>query len=80
MDPETMAEGVKKRFACETPPIDEKLLSEFKEFTGRWLKKNMIPLEASSDCTIEKWMESTKYPLWRKKQLLDAWIKCDKIF
>jgi len=72
-DARTMLDGVRKRFACQMPGRNKELLDELREFVKRKIPKMFKPLSPTSDVSVETWLESTKYPLWRKKQLIDCW-------
>lgn len=72
-DPYSFAEGVNKRVASELHPICPKLLRRFRRFVRNWLKRNMVPLGAEVDVSVEAWLDKTNYPKWRKEQLLQEW-------
>jgi hypothetical protein len=69
-DLETMLDGASRRFARQPPKPEDGLMFLFKKFVGRWLKKHMVPLSHFTDTSFETWIASTKYPLWRKNQLI----------
>lgn len=70
--PDSAILGAKKRFATEVPKIDQKLMSDFRSFVRKWIKENMTPLAYSSDVSVDTWLESTNYPLWRRDALRRA--------
>jgi len=69
-DPWTMLAGTCKRFAVETPEIDQDLLCEFSTFVKEYVEANYTPLPADTDVSVETWLEGTSYPLWRKEELM----------
>lgn len=72
-DPWTTMAGVAKRFACRPPPAEKDLLVRLSSFVKDWLGKNLTPLDPDSDTSLERWLEQTTYPLWRKEELRAAW-------
>ncbi len=77
-DPEckdTMKAGVLKRFVSQPPTPNPIKLRKLKRFVRRWVRKNLTPLASTSDVSVESWLASTNYPLWRKQQLLKKWNK-----
>jgi hypothetical protein len=70
-DTKTALDGAKKRMASWMPPeMDQNLAEEFTAFVDQWISENLTPLPSDSDCSVEKWLETTHYPQWRKEQLL----------
>lgn len=78
-DPETMKAGVRKRFAIRTPRGETQLLSKLRLFTQKWLRTNLVPLAPDSDTSVDKWLENTGYPKWRKDELRKKWEAVDNI-
>ncbi len=74
-DPYTMAAGVCKRFACAPPKPDSKRLTRLKEFVSKFVRENFKPIPREADISVSTWLESTNYPLWRKRELEEAWSK-----
>jgi len=72
-DRDTMIAGSRKRIAANPPTPEDELLQELTNFVDRWCVKNLTPLRPDSDTSVETWLEGTKYPDWRKKQLLNKW-------
>jgi hypothetical protein len=70
---ETMEAGVRKRAAFAPPMRKRKLVRRLAKFVRKWLDKNMRPLAADSDTSVETWIEKTNYPRWRKDALLATW-------
>jgi hypothetical protein len=68
-DPATMRAGVMKRFARAPPKPNPELMGRFNKFVRSWLSKNLAKLSPGSDTSIEKWLEGTSYPAWRKDEL-----------
>jgi len=62
-------DGVKYRFCRKPPDADPHLIEELGNFVRKWLRKNLSPLSADSDCSFKNWLDNTNYPQWRKKQL-----------
>lgn len=74
-DPVGMKTGAAKRFCMEPPPIDDEFLKGLESFVLRWVKKNLLPLDACSDTSVPTWLEKTNYTLARKSELLEKWKK-----
>lgn len=72
-DPATMRAGVMKRFARKCPQSDPQLMGRFRLFVKKWITENLNPLSPTVDTSIERWLEHTSYPLWRKQELLKKW-------
>lgn len=74
----SMAAGVRKRFAMRPPTPRRKLVRNLRRFVRRWLRHNMVPLSPTSDTRVTTWLETTNYPAWKKKELLETWQEvCD---
>lgn len=80
-DPKTLISGGFKRFMRRTPKPDRRLLDRLKEFVRRRLRDEVLwtPLEITSDCTFETWVNSTSYPDWRKEELKELWSTYDGV-
>lgn len=62
------------------PPPESRCLShEFVDFVQLWVEKNLTPLPADTDLSIETWLNGTHYPAWRKKQLIEKFNKVKDI-
>lgn len=72
-DPATMRAGVMKRFARKPPQSDPELMGKFNSFVRQWIRKNLTQLSPTEDTSIDKWLENTNYPMWRKEELLKKW-------
>lgn len=67
--------GVLNRFCSEPPPIDYRLLAEFREFVKA--EVSVLPVvDPDADVTEATWLAETHYPLWRQKQLITEWDDC----
>lgn len=69
-DPYTMVAGVMKRFAFRPPDPDLAFMGELMEFAKTFCETYLTPLSPDSDTSVNHWLDSTNYPLWRKKELL----------
>lgn len=69
-DTHTTLAGVCKRIACRPPRADPDLIRELTIFADNHMRKNYKPLQGDTDLSVLKWLASTNYPEWRKKQLL----------
>lgn len=67
--------GVRKRFTVKPPTINKVWLREFKEFVHNWIRSNLTPLRNDCDTSVETWLLSTSYPLWRREQLLSVYME-----
>lgn len=79
-DASTLMAGVKKRFLTRPPKADKQLLRNLKAFTRRWCKANLTPLPPDTDTSVDTWLGSTNYPLWRKVDLAAKWSKVQTIW
>jgi len=68
-DPNTAAAGVCARFGRAPPEPDKDKLERFGRFVADFISKNLTPLAPDTDVTFETWLEKTKYPRWRKREL-----------
>lgn len=75
--PATLEAGFRKRMATKPPPSSRSLRRRFRTFVSDWVRRNLIPLDADVDLGLEKWLESTLYPLARKQQLRAAHIRVE---
>lgn len=57
-----------KRVGTDTG-INRKFLRGLKQFTANWLRKNMRPLHAGTDLSVDSWLDSTHYSKSRKDRL-----------
>lgn len=69
-DTATALAGVVKRVASVHPVPDPELLVEFGKYVDVWLERNLVPLPADSDVSVEHWLSGTNYPLWRREELI----------
>lgn len=64
--------GVMKRIATEMPETESALFLEFESFCINFIERHLkcciIPSDA--DLSVEKWLEGTSYPAFRKAMLL----------
>jgi len=72
-DPETTMAGVRKRFAIKPPNADDRTLRRFSRFVRRWVRRNLTPIAADADVSVEHWLAHTDYPDWRRKELRVQW-------
>jgi len=68
-DPNTAAAGVCARFGRAPPEPNKDKLERFGRFVADFISKNLTPLAPDTDVTFETWLEKTKYPRWRKREL-----------
>jgi len=74
-DTDTVLDGIRKRFACKMPDMEMALQIKFHKFVRAWIRKNLKPLKADSDVSVETWLKSTNYPQWRREELLKKYLK-----
>jgi len=79
-DRDTMLAGAAKRFASEPPVPEEELLNEFTDFVDQWLVKNLVPLAPDVDTSVDTWLKTANYPLWRKLDLINKFDKLATIW
>lgn len=71
----TKVAGCLSRVLLAAPKSDPEWMGEFKTFVQNWLKKNLVPLESSSDVSLETWLNGTNYSAKRKQELREKWAK-----
>lgn len=64
-------DGVKHRVGGTSLPIDPTTLREFKEFVKDWIHKNLTPLDAETDVSVETWLKESPYTQERKDELAE---------
>lgn len=70
------AGGALKRFCAQPPgPVSPGFYSSLRSFTRNWVRANLRRLVDSDILTVEDWLETTRYPAWRKKELLGVYHK-----
>lgn len=66
---ETALAGVIKRVASRHPVPDPKVIKEFEKYVSDFLTKNLTPLPADTDVSVDTWLDNTNYPLKRRVEL-----------
>jgi hypothetical protein len=79
-DPDTTSAGARKRYLFQPPASASGRLAEFEAFVDAWLEKNMTPLPADADLSLESWLKRTNYPEKRKEELRRVSAKFRGIF
>jgi hypothetical protein len=67
--PISLVDGVAKRMAYLPPKACPILRAKFSKFVLDWLELNLTPIPHDYDFNIEKWLDMTNYPAWRKEQI-----------
>lgn len=73
-DSQTVIEGAKKRLVGNVPFASHSILRKFRSFVRYWLKHNLVPLKADTDFSLEHWLDGSKYPEWRKKEIRENYV------
>jgi len=71
-DVPTIVASVAKRIACVPPKANSQLRRLFRRFVGRWLRDNLEPIEPGHELDASRWIEGTKYPESRKRDLRET--------
>lgn len=79
-DPATLADGAVKRFLNKPISDVEGKLDGLRKFAQTWCERNLEQLPSDTDVSFDSWIEKSPYPRWRKRQLAEAWNKCDRQF
>jgi hypothetical protein len=79
-DTTTIVAGVLKRAASKHPQPSLPILKRLEVFVQKFLEENLTPLAPDCDTSIERWLEHTNYPLWRKQELLEKYSKIEDPF
>lgn len=74
-DTEMLIAGLIKRVAFQHPQADPKVLKRYGEFILNFLENNFTPLDPDTDITVDKWLEDSEYPLWRKEEIKNKYLK-----
>lgn len=69
--PPTVLAGCYYRFLRKMRKIKYGRLKRFKVFVTDWAVSNVSPLTVDDVPTVEEWLDSTVYPLYRKEELLE---------
>lgn len=72
-DRESSIGGEAKRSAADPPKANRQLRRRLARFVRKWLERNLTPLDCAADDSVERWLEHSNYPEWRKKEILEAW-------
>lgn len=75
----TAQAGVIKRLAFRPPQANAIQMAKFSEFVAGWVKRNLIPLAATSDTSVDTWLAGTNYPEWRRAALRNKWANVEKM-
>ena len=75
-DTDTLMKAARKRVMRESPISKPGTRRRFRSFVRVWVRKHLTPLDADTDMSFETWLEQTKYPAWRKAQLVEAHKDC----
>lgn len=68
-DFKSLIDGVAKRMAYKPPKYNRKIRRKFRRFVRKWIRANLTPILPSFKMDIEKWLEETNYPEWRKDEI-----------
>jgi hypothetical protein len=68
-DSRTTLAGVQNRVGCKTPQLSPDKLQRLSEHTLKFCKRHFKPLPSDTDLSVDTWLESCPYPLWRKDEL-----------
>lgn len=67
----TLLQGCLSRFAADPPKASRTLLRSLRRFVRKYVRDNLVPLEADYDLSVERWLEeNTTYSAKRKEELL----------
>jgi len=67
------ATGAAKRFGCKPPPMNRRHKRAIRVFVRRWCQNNLVPLDSSTNISVEEWIQTTPYSAARKAELLEVW-------
>lgn len=69
--------GAIKRVAAQMPEINRVKLRAFRRFVRKWCFKNLsgLQFDANESFDFDEWIESTSYPLYRKNELRDVYVR-----
>lgn len=61
--------GLVNRIATDTGKASPEVYERLAKFVYNWCKLNLTPLPSDSDLSIDRWLEHTNYPKYRKEAL-----------
>lgn len=70
-DPESVADGISKRFGHKPPEFNPTIMRELIEFNKKFVKR-FTPIPAEEQFSFSEWLDSTHYPGWRKAEIVEA--------
>lgn len=65
--------GAFKRIGAEPPQRCRSLVRGLRRFVSRFVRMHFRPLDANDDLSFETWIAQTRYPQWRKMQLIKVY-------
>lgn len=73
-DPVSAASGAMKRIATDPGKMSRRMKRQFARFVERFCKRWLIPLDPTTDLSVEGWLsDNTTYSASRKQALLSVW-------
>ncbi len=72
-DPLSAVQGLRKRLVHDRPPVNRRLLKEFKTFVKDHLSKEYVPLRPDQIPSFEEWLAGVNHPAWRKEEYRQAY-------
>lgn len=69
-DVDTVVQGAAKRFAKVTKPFNERHARRLKDFTRKWCRRYLTPIEREME--FEEWLATTSYSEGRKNELREC--------
>lgn len=71
-DPLTYLAGSRYRIAQQKPRPDKSMLRRLTRFAGKWAMQ-FEPVPSDREVSVATWLAKTKYPQWRKDEIIKAW-------
>jgi len=71
IDPQSVCDGIKKRFGHAPPEVDREFFDEFLAWHREDVKR-LTPIPAEETFDFEEWLDGTNFPGWRKEELREA--------
>lgn len=68
-DPQSVVAGLARRIARKPPAVSRKIRRSIQRFVRLWCKRNLNPIKAGEDLSVERWLAQAPYTERRKVEL-----------
>lgn len=71
-NPTSLLDGIAKRMAYQPKKYNRNERRRFRKFVRNWVRSNLEPIDIDDDLDFNEWLDSTNYPDWRKREIIEA--------